>query len=751
MAEFLAFPLFPPLKLEVSVSYSIMLISEMEGSGAEIGEGEVEGEEVEDFICRYEPQSSSDKEEGGEDCFTTPKKRTVVTAYGEEEEVLELKVGMVFSGWEEIEQQFRGYAKQKGFGVARRCGSLKSADKDKGIGKEKRNCLWTCECYGVPERRRKVTGDKVASDSQLHEVIGSGFLRDHPHVLIQANVCSKSGMSVAQTYDLMAVQRNGRGKMPFLRKDLNDVVGKERKARTSGGDAKDVLWVDARSRAAYEEFGDVFCFDTTYLTNKYKMPFANFVGVNHHGQSILLGCALVSHENSDTFEWIFGNWLECMGGKAPIGILTDQDPAMRRALRSTMSDTCHRRCIWHILQKFSRKLGTHLEYPDLKVDLERAIYDSLTCDEFELNWATVMERYQVDDDWLEGLYAERNMWVPAYVKHLFWASMKTTQRVESINSFFDQFVHKHTHLYEFVEAYCEAMEERENEESMVDTNTARNLRQIVTCFPAEELFQKIYTDAKFHEVQRECSRVLYVRCLNKKMLDESVEEYKLEDRVWIKPKHARKEIVTKHKTKSVAMYNYVTKETSCDCKHFECHGIRCRHMILVYDLNNKTEVSGKYILRRWRKDVKRKHTKVKVMYHDRLKIEVGLMVLFEPLLSKAASYKESMDVVVEISHLLAMRLDEKIAMLDRQRQNEDVGVGTPSSVCLEKGGTELTPSFVGQLQPIGVRCTMVFDSPQTNEHEGSCADGGGGVVYQAALGVYLATLLGVYQEASMIE
>ncbi|XP_056695102.1 protein FAR-RED IMPAIRED RESPONSE 1-like [Spinacia oleracea] len=397
----------------------------MEGSGAEIGDEigdgsrEVDGEEEEeeDFIWRYEPQSSSDKEglgfmEGGEDCFTTPKKRMVVTDYGEEEEVLELK----------------GYAKQKGFGVARHCGSVKSSvgsDKEKGIGKEKRNCLWTCECYGVPERRRKVIGDKVASDSKLHEITGSGvrkskkcqcpvhvfasvnklgewvirravmvhenhhptpsksriiaynrkkFLRENPHVLTQANVCSKSGMSVAQTYNLMAVQHNGRGRMPFLRKDLNDVVAKERKARTSGGDAKamfdyfkkmkadnsdffhvyrqgangilqDVLWVDARSRAAYEEFGDVVCFDSTYLTNKYKMSFANFFGVNHHGQSILLGCALVSHENSDTFEWIFGNWLECMGGKAPIGILTDQDPAMRRALRSTMSDTCHRWCI----------------------------------------------------------------------------------------------------------------------------------------------------------------------------------------------------------------------------------------------------------------------------------------------------------------------------------------------------------------------------------------------------------------------
>ena len=212
------------------------------------------------------------------------------------------------------------------------------------------------------------------------------------------------------------------------------------------------------------------------------------------------------------------------------------------------------------------------------------------------------------------------MWVPAYLKHLFWAGMKTTQRVESINSFFDLYVNKHTHLYEFVESYCEAMEGRANSENMADTSSARNLRQIVTAFSAEEVYQKCYTDAKFHEVQRECTRVLYVRCLKKEMLNECVEEYELGDRVWIKPKNSRKEIVTRHKIKYVAHYNCVTKEVSCQCKHFECHGIICRHMIFLFDLNN-IEVPEKYILRRWRKDVERKHTKVRVMYHDPLKTE----------------------------------------------------------------------------------------------------------------------------------
>ena len=46
-----------------------------------------------------------------------------------------------------------------------------------------------------------------------------------------------------------------------------------------------VFWVDARSRAGYQIFGEVITFDTTYRTNRYKMPFAPFTG-------LLIGCPL---------------------------------------------------------------------------------------------------------------------------------------------------------------------------------------------------------------------------------------------------------------------------------------------------------------------------------------------------------------------------------------------------------------------------------------------------------------------------
>lgn len=60
-----------------------------------------------------------------------------------------------------------------------------------------------------------------------------------------------------------------------------------------------IFWADARSRVAWESFGDVLCFDTTYLINKHDMPFVPFNCVNHHGQSILLGCGLLSLEDTN--------------------------------------------------------------------------------------------------------------------------------------------------------------------------------------------------------------------------------------------------------------------------------------------------------------------------------------------------------------------------------------------------------------------------------------------------------------------
>lgn len=53
-----------------------------------------------------------------------------------------------------------------------------------------------------------------------------------------------------------------------------------------------IFWADGQMKADYMYFGDVVCFDTTYMINKECRPFALFVGVNHHKQSIVYAAFL---------------------------------------------------------------------------------------------------------------------------------------------------------------------------------------------------------------------------------------------------------------------------------------------------------------------------------------------------------------------------------------------------------------------------------------------------------------------------
>ncbi|XP_021854247.1 protein FAR1-RELATED SEQUENCE 6 isoform X2 [Spinacia oleracea] len=495
-------------------------------------------------------------------------------------------------------------------------------------------------------------------------------------------------------------ERDGVEEMPFTQRDVQNVITKERRLKLRDGDAntimafiekmqkvnqnffhshrydehgvlQDVFWVDARCKAAFEEFGDVVCFDTTYLTNEYELPLVNFVGVNHHGQTILLGCALLSHEDTVTFQWVFRTWLLCMGGKAPPVMLTDQTSVIGEALAAVMPTTRHRWCLWHIIQKLGNKLGRFDRYTQFKEELKNVIYDCLTAEEFQSQWSRVIEEYHLQSsEWLTQMYGEREMWVPAYMKHLFCAGMRTTQRVENIHSFFDEYVGRHTRLSEFTGKYCVAMEQRASMERDADANTARYVRGLATGFKVEKIFQKMYTDAKFAEVQRECARVLYCTGRGETWVTETEVDHLMEDRVWVVCKSSKTEIPSTKRRLYRVRFNTETSEVSCDCRLFESCGIMCRHIIKVYDMNLIEDVPEKYILRRWRKDIPRKYARVKVAYHDPSKtVEVirfdKMMSAFELVCGNAMQMEEAMQVVINMVRAMDINVNEclgKISM-----------------------------------------------------------------------------------------
>ncbi|KAI3878785.1 hypothetical protein MKX03_018914, partial [Papaver bracteatum] len=56
-------------------------------------------------------------------------------------------------------------------------------------------------------------------------------------------------------------------------------------------------------------------------------------------------------------------------------------------------------------------------------------------------WYWMLEEYDlVTNKWLNDLFEERHLWVPCYLKDVFWAGMSSTQRSEGINAFFDGYI-----------------------------------------------------------------------------------------------------------------------------------------------------------------------------------------------------------------------------------------------------------------------------------------------------------------------
>ena len=181
-----------------------------------------------------------------------------------------------------------------------------------------------------------------------------------------------------------------------------------------------MFWTNPRSRVAYEYFGDVITFDTAYLTNKYDMPFAPFVGVNHHEQYILLGCRLISSEDIEPFMWLFEVWLSCMSDSPPFNIITDQDKTIQKAIENIFPIIRHRLCLWHIMKKVLEKLWAFKERECIISFLLYAVYNSLSYDAFEEAWHDMITEYDSwGNDWLNSLYDGRHCWVPCYLKDCF--------------------------------------------------------------------------------------------------------------------------------------------------------------------------------------------------------------------------------------------------------------------------------------------------------------------------------------------
>ncbi|KAL9298236.1 hypothetical protein ACSQ67_024132 [Phaseolus vulgaris] len=350
-----------------------------------------------------------------------------------------------------------------------------------------------------------------------------------------------------------------------------------------------VFWADARSRTAYNYFGDAVIFDTMYRPNQYQIPFAPFTGFNHHGQMVLFGCSLLLDESESSFTWLFKTWLSAMNDTPPVSITTDQDRAIQAAVAHVFPETRHCICKWHILREGQERLAhIYLAHPSFYGDLYGCINFSETTEDFESTWKSLLDRYDLQkNDWLQAVYNARKQWAPVYFRDTFFAVITSNH---GVNSFFDGYVNQQTTIPLLFRQYEISLEHSLEKEVEADYETICNTPVLKTPSPMEQQAANMYTNRIFTKFQEELVET-FAYTANNVENNGVISKYRV-----AKYEHD-------HKAYMVTL-NISEMKANCSCQMFEYSGILCRHVLTVFTVTNVLTLPSHYILKRWTRNAK---------------------------------------------------------------------------------------------------------------------------------------------------
>lgn len=361
------------------------------------------------------------------------------------------------------------------------------------------------------------------------------------------------------------------------------------------GHLRNVFWADFRSRCTYNYFCDTIAIDTTCLTYKYDIPLVSFVGVNHHGQSVLLGCGFLGHESVEYFSWMFKSWLTCMLGQHPQVIVTDQSKHLQMAVAEVFPEARHCYCPSYIMQRVPEKLGGLKGYEAIKKQLNIAVYDSLKISEFETSWGYLMNHHGLSDNkWLQSLYEDRQRWVPVYLKDTYFVGMLPIKENDGIKAFFNGYVHKHTSFKEFLDKYDLALQRLHMKEAIADLDCRNSIFELKTKCNFELQLSKIYTKAIFDKFQAEVEGMY--SCFNTRQvnIDGPITTFLVKERI-----EDNENVNEKHVRNYEVIYESTQMEVRCICSWFHFKGYLCKHALNVLNYNGVEEIPSQYILPRW--------------------------------------------------------------------------------------------------------------------------------------------------------
>uniref|UniRef100_A0A8I6WED3 Protein FAR1-RELATED SEQUENCE n=1 Tax=Hordeum vulgare subsp. vulgare TaxID=112509 RepID=A0A8I6WED3_HORVV len=459
------------------------------------------------------------------------------------------KEGLCFHSEEEAYNFYNAYAKKKGFSVRwthrktraddTLCARYLVCNKEGVKGKhsthetrKERACtrtsckarvhfhitpagVWIIQKIIAEHNHQMVSPDKV------HMLRSQRQLQDVDKQMI--NHMTLAGIRPSKIYNYFEEWCTGAENVPFLEMDSNNYITRKRIKYLETKDAQTLVeylknkqaedpsffyavqlnkedgtlanffWADGQSIMDYSSFGDVISFDTTFSTNKFEMPFAPLLGLNHHMQTIVFGAAIIFDETTDSFVWLFSTFLQAMSGKEPKTIFTDQCVASINAIGEVFPNTSHRLCLWHLYKNVVKHLSHVIaNHPEFLSELKECVYQERSVARFELRWHALLVKYNLEDNsWINNMFKFREKWATVYRRDSFNADMTSTQRSEGMKNAFKTTFNGKLSLSELLEKYYKCVTRLRRKEKYEDYKS--RYTDPVLCIPRHPLLKAAAT------------------------------------------------------------------------------------------------------------------------------------------------------------------------------------------------------------------------------------------------------------------
>ena len=361
---------------------------------------------------------------------------------------------------------------------------------------------------------------------------------------------------------------------------------------------KNLFWKEGISLNWFSEFGDCVSFDTTYMTNKYNLPFAPFVGITGHGHTCLFGCAFLSDETTETFKWVFETFLDSMGGKHPRSIITDQDKAMKAAIEKVFPNSKHRNCFFHIKSKcYNKNLKCFAFNKGLPEMFEDIVNYSVTEEEFETLWQKITYDFKLENNkYFTKMWNMRKRFIPVYFKNEFFPFIQSTGRSEGTNARFKDNVGPTYNIVSFLQEYQIIVDGIRNKEEIEDNQTKQKQpKELYYGYTIEQQAMELY------------NRNIFLKFMNQLKLAEKYKYKEIEEGKYFEVWYKSNQIQKRERIRRYIVLTDLTQgkeEFSCICGKFNKDGILCVHILKVIVEEEIREIPGKYFIDRWRKKEK---------------------------------------------------------------------------------------------------------------------------------------------------